>query len=266
MTSALRNAPSRRLPSESTLWTSARMWQERVDDNCVLFAPDRRGLPVIVSRRVLAILDRCRAGAPIDSIVKSTCTCDTSLDSDQALGIVDFLTQRSFLREEADRPCYEARDVSDFRPDFFCIWIHISNHYNLDSAYCFVDKSQTEMFDPVIDRTIDYLSHTVSGRSIKNFTLKCSGGEPTLSMERFHDKLQRALANSPCTWNTTVLSNSRRTRSVRARHDLSQRGNDAEGRREDRDGNLDLPFSKEGLNLGRFRSRRDSAICIASDR
>jgi len=66
------------------------------------------------------------------------------------------------------------------------------------------------MSDAVMDRTIDFLTHTVNSRNIKNFTLKFAGGEPTLSiprMEAFHDKLQRALASSKCTWSTSVLSN-----------------------------------------------------------
>jgi len=158
----------------------------------------------------MAILDQCRTGATIDSIVKSASTSCALLDPHQAIAIVDFLVQRSFLREEEDRLRYEARDLSDFKPESLSIWLHISNHCNLDCTYCFVDRSQAEMSDIVMDRTIEYLTYTVNSRNIKNFALKFAGGEPTLSiprMERFHDKLQSALAGSPCKWSTSVLSN-----------------------------------------------------------
>jgi len=210
MTTLLPEAPSRRLPLGASVWTSTRMWQEQLDDYWVLFAPDKKGLPVVASQPVISILDQCRAGATIESIVKSASTYHPPLDPDQALAVVDFLMQRSFLREEEDRPRYEARDVGDFRPESFSIWLHINNHCNLDCAYCFVDKSQVEMSNPVMDQTIEYLTHTVKSRNIKNFTLKFAGGEPTLSiprMELFHDKLQNALASSPCTWSTAILSN-----------------------------------------------------------
>lgn len=209
MNTLLAEAPSHQ-SLNSMLWTSMRMWQEQVDDHWVLFAPDRRGLPVVVSERVMAILERCRDGTTIDSVVESARISHIPLDANQALAVIDFLRQRSFLREQQDRARYEARDVAELRPESFSIWLHINNHCNLDCAYCFVDKSHAEMSDAVMDRTIEYLVHTVNSRGIKDFTLKFAGGEPTLSvprMELFHDKLQRALEGSPCTWRTSVLSN-----------------------------------------------------------
>jgi len=185
------------------------MWQEQIDDYWVLFAPDMRGLPVVVSPSVITILDRFRTGATVNSVSQSASTSH-ALDRERVLAVAYFLFQRSFLRREQDRPRYEARDISNFKPESFSIWLHINNHCNLDCAYCFVDKSQVEMSDTVMDRTIDYLGETVNSRKIKNFTLKFAGGEPTLSiprMERFHDKLQNTLASSSCTWYTSVLSN-----------------------------------------------------------
>src|SRR6266511_3287119 len=90
VTTSVPAAPSRRLSLGSMLWTSTRMWQEQIDDHWVLFAPDRRGLPVVVSQRVMAILDLCRAGATVDSIVKSACTFRAPLDPAQALAVADF--------------------------------------------------------------------------------------------------------------------------------------------------------------------------------
>jgi uncharacterized protein len=206
----LPDTPLRSHANGSTLWTSSRMWQEQVDDFWVLFAPDRRGLPVVVSQRVAEILDLCRGGATKTSIVDDCVASASTLDREQAVALADFLIARGFLREEMDRPRYEARDVSDYKPETFSIWLHINNHCNLDCAYCFVDKSHAEMSDEVMDRAVEYLDNTVRARGIKNFTLKFAGGEPTLSvarMELFQDKLHRALADSGCTWHTAVLSN-----------------------------------------------------------
>ena len=117
MTRLLPDVPPKRSTSASMRWTSTRMWQEQVDDYWVLFAPDRPGLPVVVSQRVMAILDRCRIGATIDTIQEFARALNIPLDSHQVLAVTDFLIQRSFLREEEDRPRYEARDVSEFRPE-----------------------------------------------------------------------------------------------------------------------------------------------------
>lgn len=195
---------------ETPLWTSTRMWRDRVDGQWVLYAPDKRGLPVVVSQSVAEILERCEAGATFATIAESARAGELTLNPEQALAVTEFLVKQSFLRHERDHARYEARDAAGSQPDTFSVWLHINNHCNLDCSYCFVDKSQAEMSDEVMDRTVEYLANTVSTRGIKNFTLKFAGGEPTLSvprMEAFSEKLERALEGVDCTWFTSVLSN-----------------------------------------------------------
>jgi uncharacterized protein len=196
--------------SEELLWPSARMWRERIDDSWVLFAPDRRGLPVVVSDRVMALFDRCSDGVTASTLVDAAGALEPAISRDQAAALVAFLRDRSFLRHSQDPARYQAKDVAEYHPDSFSIWLHINNHCNLDCAYCFVDKSHTEMSDSVMDQTVEYLADTVRSRGIRNFNLKFAGGEPTLSvarMELFSNKLQRAMTDLPCTWHTSVLSN-----------------------------------------------------------
>src|SRR5689334_13001086 len=132
--------------STRSLFASTRMWQERAGANWVLFAPDRRGLPVVANPAVIEILDLFRTGNSIQEAIRVVRDSpDSRLDVEQADRIITFLVERSFLREQPDPSRYEARDASAYKPETFSIWLHINNHCNLDCAYCFVDKSQAEM-------------------------------------------------------------------------------------------------------------------------
>lgn len=192
------------------LWTSSRVFSERLDGHWVLFAPDRRGLPVVVSDPVMALLDTARSGATVGQLQRAAAHACSDIEPGAGQSLLTFLTERSFLRTKSDPLRYEARNPSEANQTSFSVWLHINNHCNLDCAYCFVDKSQVEMSEAVMDRTIAALRQTIITRHIKDFTLKFAGGEPTLSvplMERFRDKLETALEGVPCSWFTSVLSN-----------------------------------------------------------
>lgn len=212
------HAPSSALPrvgglagNDVFLHTSKRVWRDRIGSHSVLFAPDRRGLPVVADQRAVAVLEAFDGGAPVSEALRRTSeTQPTVLPIEQCHDLVQFFVERGFLRGSPDPSRYSATDLAGSEPDAFSIWLHINNHCNLDCAYCFVDKSPVEMSDEVMDHTTASIAYTVRRRRIRSFRLKFAGGEPTLSvprMESFHSKLTHAMEGVPCEWSTGILSN-----------------------------------------------------------
>jgi radical SAM protein with 4Fe4S-binding SPASM domain len=195
---------------ETTWHLSRRMWHDRLGEAVVVFAPDRKGLPVVISSPTFALLEQFTGGLRGATAVSNPPAVDESGPQFDALAVLRFLVDRGFLRPEPDADRYQAKDLLEYQPRSLSIWLHINNHCNLDCAYCFVDKTPVEMSDEVIDSTVGYLAETVHARHIKTFALKFAGGEPTLSvgrMELFRNKLTAALSGSPCDWSVSVLSN-----------------------------------------------------------
>jgi uncharacterized protein len=190
------------------LFKSTRLHQDNLGQHWVLFAPDTRGFPVVVADRVMRVLDSYSGGATFDAVAELM--KNQHMEIDELRTIVDSLVRLTFLRPKEDSRRYEAKDLAAHTPDTFSVWLHINNHCNLDCAYCFVDKSDAEMSDEIIDQTVAQLAKTVRNRGIRRFALKFAGGEPTLSiprMELFYDKLQDALRGTDCKWSTAILSN-----------------------------------------------------------
>lgn len=196
---------------DALLHATGRMWRDRVGSHWVMFAPDRRGLPIIGDERAVTVLDAFNGGASVGDVIHHISAKDLSgLSREACYDLVDFFVKRGFLRPAPDNHRYSASDLAAHEPDGFSIWLHINNHCNLDCAYCFVDKSPVEMSAEVMDSTTENIAATVRRRGIRSFRLKFAGGEPTLSvplMEAFHSKLTNAMKGIPCEWRTGILSN-----------------------------------------------------------
>jgi uncharacterized protein len=192
----------------ATLFASHRVFESPIYDKWVLFAPDRAGLPILVSSRVRSILHGFRDGATAGTAVAHAQTAGADLE--EALSTIAFLEEHGFISDSPAPTRYTAADPATSTLQGFEIWLHINNYCNLDCDYCFVDRSKVAMTREVMADTISRIASTVKSRGLKRVNLKFAGGEPTLSvpaLEWFHDRLLAELAETDVEVQTSVLSN-----------------------------------------------------------
>ena len=170
------------------LFTSSRVYRKKLDeDYWVLFAPDKVGMPVVVSECVNGILDKFTNGSTIKEFIscyygnRSNLTEDPSVLMDK----VFFLIRKEFIRTTPDSGSYPVCDFPDFNKiKFLIFWIHITNDCNLCCEYCFVNKTNVVMSDSTIERVAKSIVHTIKLYNIEGVVLKFAGGEPTLALDK----------------------------------------------------------------------------------
>jgi uncharacterized protein len=194
------------------LFKSNRIFEHRIDDHWILFAPDWLGLPVIVDEWVHRALDRFQDGACVSDILYELQTNQTSPESFDNFAAISFLEEKGFLRDEPSNLPYEIPiDSSKISPQEFGVWLHINNNCNLACPYCFVKgKSQTAMSTEILRNTAYAMANTAKINRVKKIGLAFAGGEPTQViplMEMFQDQLLEELRGTDIELNTAVISN-----------------------------------------------------------
>lgn len=170
------------------LHTSTRMWRHAVGGHHLLFAPDAAGLPVLVTERVVRLLQRFNSGATVGEVMSSAASAVGDFDS--AVTAIGFLEERGFLRSEPDPPTY-AISAPKRLPTEMTVWLHITNSCNLGCYYCFVrDKTPGHIDQRTLNCALDRIVSTIQANGLRRVTIKLAGGEPTLAiglMEHVYD-------------------------------------------------------------------------------
>ncbi|OGF59675.1 MAG: hypothetical protein A2Y62_08155, partial [Candidatus Fischerbacteria bacterium RBG_13_37_8] len=196
----------------ATLHKSARIFEQRIEDQWILFAPDVAGLPVVVNDWIHEVLGSFQNGARVsDIIIAYQARKDFLFGFDVIFSAIGFLRERGFLHKEPSTIPYSISTMQEPEPTSFGVWLHINNSCNLDCSYCFVKKdSGTVMSPEVMERTVLALVKTAKRHGIKQVYLKFAGGEPTLvisHMEQFRKLLQQHLHKSNVELHSSILSN-----------------------------------------------------------
>jgi uncharacterized protein len=195
------------------LFKSGRIFEHRMDDHWVLFAPDWPGFPIIVNEWIHDILDCFQKGVVVSDVLAEIPSNGTSqYDFDSTFSAISFLEVKGFLRGEPSTLPYQIpTDTGAVKSHSFAVWLHINNNCNLACSYCFVkEKSHTTMSTEVIRSTAHTIANTAKLNRIKQVDLKFAGGEPTLVvplMEMFQDLLLEELRGTDIVLQTAVLSN-----------------------------------------------------------
>jgi len=191
------------------LYRASTIMNERMGDAWLLYAPDFRGLPMLVDDSLHDILDRFRDGAVAGEVL-AACANDANSSFDRTFNAICLLEEHGFLRGAPARLPYAA--LSGSPPvKSMSIWLHMNSNCNLACSYCFVEtKSLQIMDDDVQDRVARAIAHTVRTHSLEEVNLKLAGGEPTLAaplMERIQDKVAAELKGLDVRFITSILSN-----------------------------------------------------------
>jgi len=97
--------------SNAFLHATKRMWRDRVGNHWVVFAPDRRGLPIVADDRAVAVLDAFNGGASVgDALQRISATRLSGLSPAMCHDLVHFFVERGFLRTTPDARRYLATD------------------------------------------------------------------------------------------------------------------------------------------------------------
>jgi uncharacterized protein len=190
------------------------IYEKRLNAEWLLFAPDRKGWPILVSDAVHDLLDCFRtptsvggafASRPSASLAQSPPTFGACLET------VAVLEKGGFLRPDATQFPYAPPVGETSPPKAIEVWLHLTNGCNLTCSYCFVrDKDNEIMRDSVCDATVEKLARSVVANGIEKVTIKFAGGEPTLAMplvERFRDRFESAVADTGIHTHAALLSN-----------------------------------------------------------
>ncbi|ODS36072.1 hypothetical protein BEH94_07525 [Candidatus Altiarchaeales archaeon WOR_SM1_SCG] len=195
------------------LFKSSNIFEHRINDHWVLFAPDWPGFPVVVNDWVHRVLDRFQEGSLVSDVLSELQTNQSLQESfDATFPTISFLEERGFLRDAPSCLPYQVpTGNSTAKPHYFGVWLHINNNCNLACSYCFVkEKSHTAMSTEVIRSTARAIANTAKLYGVKRVGLKFAGGEPTLVvplMETFQDLLLEELRGTDVELHTAVLSN-----------------------------------------------------------
>lgn len=189
-----------------TLHTPDTLFIEPIGDRYVAFAPDWKGLPVILDARTLQLLESFRSGRVVSRVMMG------NEDPVATLATIGDLFDRGFLREREVRLPYPPPMPQDgTSPESLSIWLHITNFCNLGCSYCFVgEKTREGMTEPVMDKVVDDIFQTTVSRGCKEVAIKFAGGEPTLSlpaMKAFHQKLTTKMRGTDVAVRFGILSN-----------------------------------------------------------
>jgi uncharacterized protein len=197
----------------AVLFKSNRIFEFKIDDHWILFAPDWLGLPVIIDEWVYHVLDRFHDGACVSDVLYDLQVNQISPEIfDKNFAAISFLEEKGFLRNNPSNLPYEIpTDSGTTNIDSFGVWLHVNNNCNLACSYCFVEeKSNTTMSPEVMGSTAHAIANAAKLHKVKTVQLSFAGGEPTLVvplMEMFQDQLLEELKGTDIKLNTAVLSN-----------------------------------------------------------
>ena len=193
----------------SRLYRASTIMDERMGDGWLLYAPDFKGLPILLDDFSHDILNRFNHGAVAGEVLSASVS-EAASSFDRTLDTISFLEEHGFLRNQPTKSSYA--DSAYTSPiSSMSIWLHINSDCNLACPYCFVESKQHQvMGDEVQDRVAKAIAHTVREHSLTEVNLKLAGGEPTMDvalMECIRDKVGAELKNLDIRFMTSVLSN-----------------------------------------------------------
>ncbi len=193
------------------LFKSSRIFEYKIADKWILFAPDWPGDPIIVNAFIYNILNFFQNGAKVAKVINEL-EKDSSYDLDLAISAISFLEERGFIRVKPSTLPYTLPLVFfDKEPRSLDVWLHITNDCNLSCSYCFQkNKSNTSMDENTLKNISSSLACTAKIHEIETIHVIFAGGEPTLEMsliERFQNLLNNELTSTNIKINSTIFSN-----------------------------------------------------------
>jgi uncharacterized protein len=189
------------------------LYEKRLANDWLLYAPDWRGWPILVNDRIHHLLDSFRMPCSVGHALTTFVGTDAfdRRDLSALVNVVGFLEEKGFLRANATELPYPAPAREYSSPKTVEVWLHLTNACNLDCGYCFVkNKNATIMSKSVCDATAANLARTAVDNQIEKVTVKFAGGEPTLAMpivERFRARFEAAVAGTGIRAHAALLSN-----------------------------------------------------------
>ena len=161
------------------------LFLEPFEDRFLLFNPDATGLPLLVGGPVVELLRSFEGGACPDEAHLAAVSPRCGLPVSELRELAGFLRRYRFLRPAgAPFSRHMERPAAWKAPKKLSVWLHLTNACNLGCPYCFVDKTAEEMTPEALRTVARKLLHTVRKHEIPRLTVKLTGGEPTLVLER----------------------------------------------------------------------------------
>lgn len=186
---------------------------KEIDDSkkYVIFCPDRKGFPVVISSSAFLLISCFAGGCPLfEVLVKKHGNEVDLLDFGDKISIINLAMKRGFLRAGDNFSRYNAQPIDSSDLKSISVWLHVNNECNLDCSYCFVKKDKSRMNQEILKKTAHALAETAKNRNLRLITIKFAGGEPTMaidSMSLFVTAMKMELENTNIKVNYSILSN-----------------------------------------------------------
>jgi uncharacterized protein len=200
------------LDFSAVLVKPATLYEQRLGNDWLLFAPDWLGWPVLVSDSVHSVINCFSVPTPVGIVFSRLSICNHESALSRFTNVIAALEDAGLLRGKPATLPYVSPVATDAHPlEDINVWLHLTNACNLTCSYCFVrNKDGTQMKDSVCDATADVVARTAIQHKLKSIVLKFAGGEPTLCLpliERFRSRLETALADSGIRCYAALLTN-----------------------------------------------------------
>ena len=197
------------------VWLSRWLYERRIaDDAWVVYAPHRRGLPAIVDETTRALLHTCEEGLSVDEVIRLARSRDPAAPSDAALRVLIAACRAlGFLADQPEPTRFQAAQPARTAISTLSVWLSLTSRCNLTCSYCFVEKTDRDMPEPVLERVEDAIVSTAVTRGAAEVDLRMGGGEPTLALpqlERAHERLRTRLEDAGIRLATRVVTNGTR--------------------------------------------------------
>lgn len=194
------------------LYKSGRIYEEKLGDSWVIFAPDYEGMPIIISQRVHKILNLFKKGLKISEAILLNHQNDYSANNvGEMLSFISLLHNKGFLRIAPNKLPYSAYKKQRSHPKSIGVWLHITNECNLNCSYCFVkNHSKITMDIKTFQFVAQALIKAAKKYNIDQIHLKFAGGEPTLKLtlvENFIDLISEKAKRNNIEIFYSILSN-----------------------------------------------------------